>query len=320
LSFISLDAAVGAGGRNNPIDVAVIQCLLKNYFTQVFRTKGRSTSKVSPTLQIDGECSQALIDLIKNVQTTDIGMKTPDGRIDPAGKTIKAVLAQTKPSAATNKELLFGPAPANTGLLTKVNPQHFRKLVIKQAGLGLTLTKGEDLLGFFNFLQNDPDILDIRWAAYMLATVIKETSYSFKSSVIEAGKGGAAKYAQLRQVTDFLGCRGTKNAVYANAYYGRGYIQLTHDFNYKRIGKTYGIGDELYINPDKALEPKIAYFAASYGMRHGTFTKGTHRLSTHITGNKCDYKNARQIINGSDCDIEIAEKAKKMEILLRLCA
>ena len=72
-------------------------------------------------------------------------MKAPDGRVDPGGKTFNAILSQTKPTAATTRELLFGPAPANTGLLTRVNPQRFRKLVIKQAGLGLTLTKGEDL-------------------------------------------------------------------------------------------------------------------------------------------------------------------------------
>jgi hypothetical protein len=51
-------------------------------------------------------------------------------------------------SYATAKEPLFGSLPWNTGLLTKVNPQRFRKLVIKQSGLGLTITKGEDLLVF----------------------------------------------------------------------------------------------------------------------------------------------------------------------------
>jgi hypothetical protein len=315
-----LEAPVGVGGRNNPIDVAVIQRLLKEYFTQCFTTKGRSTSSVPPCLQIDGECSKNTIDLIKKIQTTDLGMKVPDGRVDPMGKTIKAILAQTKPGAATTKELLFGTAPANTGLLTKVNPQRFRSSVIKQAGLGLTITKGEDLLGFFNFLQNDPDIQDIRWAAYMLATVHVETTCSFKPSVEEYGKGAGRPYGKPRQVIDLLGCRGPKNAVYTNVYYGRGYVQLTHDFNYQAIGKAYGIGEELHINPDKAMDPTIAYFTASYGMRHGTFTKGAHKLSTHINGTKCDYKNARQIINGKDKDIDIAERAAKMEILLRLCA
>lgn len=114
-----------------------------------------------------------------------------------------------------------------------------------------------------------------------------------------------------------MGCRGPINTAYNNEYYGRGYVQLTYEKNYRKIGKAYGIGDELYINPDRAYEPGIAYFAASYGMRNGTFTG--HSLSTHIKGKQCEYKLARQIINGNDCDAEIAENASKIEILLRLC-
>lgn len=53
-------------------------------------------------------------------------------------------------------------------------------------------------------------------------------------------------------------------------------------------------------------------------MRHVMFTG--HKLGSYINGKKCDYKGARQIINGDDCDDEIADKAKKIEILLRLCA
>ena len=136
---------------------------------------------------------------------------------------------------------------------------------------------------------------------------------------METGKGGNNYYGKTYKVKDVLGCRGPKNQVYNNVYYGRGYVQLTLEGNYKAIGKAYGIGDELYINPDKALEPKIAYFITSYGMRHGIFTKGIHKLSDHINGKKCDYKNARRIVNGKDKWTEIAAKAEKMEILLRLC-
>ncbi len=174
------------------------------------------------------------------------------------------------------------------------------------------------MLGFFNFLQNDPEIQDIRWAAYILATVHKETGLSFKPNE-EYAKGGHNTYAILQNVADTSGCRGPKNTIYKNSYYGRGYIQLTHDFNYKAIGKAYGIDQELYINPDRALEPEIAYFATSYGMRQGTYTQGIQKLINHINGKKCDYRGARKIINGTDCDAEIAEKAIKIEILLRLC-
>jgi hypothetical protein len=285
LGLISIKHAVGSGGSNNPIDVAIIQCLLKRYFTQFVRVKGRSSGIISPPIKIDGECDQSLVDMIKKAQSTSLCIKNPDGRIDPMGKTFKQIISQIMPTATSTKELLFGPMPENTGLLTKVNPQHFRNLFVRQSGLGLTITKGEDLLGFLSFLQNDREIQDIRWAAYILATVHKESWLSFKP-IEEFGKGADQPYGVPKKVIDVLGCRGPKNAVYSNAYYGRGYVQITHDDNYKAMGKAYGIGDELFINPNKALEPKLAYFMVSYGMRHGTFTQGIHKLSDHIIGKK----------------------------------
>lgn len=314
---VTIEGSVGLAGRNYPIDVAVMQRLLISYFTQIIPVRNRSSRVITPNIVIDGECNQALIDLIKEVQTNALGMKKADGRVDPGGRTFAEIIAKTNPNNGI-KELLFGPAPADTGLLPKVNPQRFHKFYIKQKGLGLTVTKGEDLLVFFNFLQSDPDITDIRWAAYILATVHKESWLSFKPKE-EIGKGGKHGYAQPQQVTDTIGSRGPKMAVYTNAYYGRGYVQITHDTNYKAMGKAYNIGDELYINPDKALDPKIAYFITSYGMRNGVFTAGIHKLSTHINGKKCDYKGARQIINGHNKDVEIEGYAKKIELLLRLC-
>ena len=147
----SIEAPVGLGGHNHPIDVAVIQQLLKTYFTQYVSVKGRSTSVIPPPIQIDGECTQVFIELTKNVQSTALGMKHPDGRIDPMGKTLKQITAQTNPRAANACELLFGPLPPNAGLLSKVNPQRFRKGYIKQAGLGLAPYQGRGLARLFQF-------------------------------------------------------------------------------------------------------------------------------------------------------------------------
>ena len=77
-----------------------------------------------------------------------------------------------------------------------------------------------------------------------------------------------------------------------NAYYGRGYVQLTWDYNYKNIGKALGYGDRLYIKPE------IAYAVMSYGMRNGTFTE--YGLKECIIGVYADYKAARKIINGTE--------------------
>jgi hypothetical protein len=221
---VTIEGSAGLAGRNYPFDVAVVQKLLIDYFTQIIPVKGRSSRVIQPAIAIDGECSQALIDLINAVQTTALGQKKADGRIDPGGRTFAEIVAQINP-AIEIRDLLFGPAPGHTGLLPKVNPQRFRKFYIKQKGLGLTITKGEELLVFFNFLQYDPDIQDIRWGAYMLATADKETGQSFKPDAKEALKNKAASYANTKQVVDVLGCRGPINTAYNNEYYGRGYVQ-----------------------------------------------------------------------------------------------
>jgi hypothetical protein len=166
-------------------------------------------------------------------------------------------------------------------------------------------------------LQKDTAITDIRWAAYMLATVYLETQNSFLP--IHETDGSARPYGQEKEVTDTLGCRGPKGAKYKNRYYGRGYCQLSLGVNYRSLGHALGMGDELYINPDKVTEKKLAYEIISYGMRHGSFMN--HKLSDHINGRKCDYKHARNIVNSKgDRADDIARYAEDFEFLLRLCS
>lgn len=126
------------------------------------------------------------------------------------------------------------------------------------------------------------------------------------------GSGHRNRYGKKIKVKDKTGKEHT------NVYYGRGYVQLTWDYNYKEMGKRLNMGDELYINPDKVLEHDIAYKIMSYGMRLGSFT--ARKLLDYISGSKCNYVKARQIINGLDRAPKIAEYAKKIEILLRLAA
>ncbi|WP_413698571.1 glycoside hydrolase family 19 protein [Psychromonas sp. KJ10-10] len=151
----------------------------------------------------------------------------------------------------------------------------------------------------------------------MLATAYHETTFSFLPRS-EAGKGRGYQYAQVFDVTDTHGIRGVAGKVYENVYYGRGYVQITWDYNYKNLGKALDIGDNLYINPDSALEPDMAYQIMSFGMRHGRFTG--KKLSDYITENNVDYFNARRIINGTDHATKIAEYALSIECLLRLAA
>ncbi|HEX6036878.1 glycoside hydrolase family 19 protein [Longimicrobium sp.] len=169
----------------------------------------------------------------------------------------------------------------------------------KQAGLDALLSAAEA----------DTDITDIRWLAYMFATVKHECADTWKP-IEEYGKGKGHKYGQPVTVTDPDG------KSYSNAYYGRGYVQLTWDYNYRNMGKV--LNNRLLYEPGLALDADVAYRIMSYGMRNGSFTGA--RLSRFISGDTCDYVNARKIINGLDQAQRIAGYAQKLEQVLRASA
>ena len=172
------------------------------------------------------------------------------------------------------------------------------------------LTQGQvnGLESLLTAIEQDPDVTDIRWAAYMLATVKHECADTWQP-IEEYGKGKGRKYGTPVTVT------GSDGKKYSNVYYGRGYVQLTWDYNYKSMSQNILASDALYCNPSLALDPADAYKIMSYGMRHGTFT--TKKLSDYIKGSTCDYRNARKIINGLDkCDL-IKGYAEKLEAVLK---
>jgi hypothetical protein len=154
--------------------------------------------------------------------------------------------------------------------------------------------------------EGDTEITDIRWLTYMLATVKHECADTWKP-IEEYGKGKGHKYGNPVTVTDSQG------KSYANAYYGRGYVQLTWDYNYRNMGNV--LKNRLLYEPQLALDPEVAYRIMSYGMRNGSFTGA--KLSRFINANGCDYVNARKIINGLDQAQRIAGYATKLESVLR---
>jgi Putative peptidoglycan binding domain len=156
-------------------------------------------------------------------------------------------------------------------------------------------------------LIQDPDIADLRWSAYMLATVKHECANTWQP-IVEFGKGAGRAYGVPVAVADQDG------TIIRNTYYGRGFVQLTWRENYLSLGQSIGLGRGLEINPDLALDPSIAYRIMSYGMRHGTFTGKS--LAKYINKDGVDYLNARRIINGLDRAAVIQGYAKRFETML----
>ncbi len=165
-----------------------------------------------------------------------------------------------------------------------------------QAGLDALLTAAEA----------DGDITDIRWLAYMLATVKHECANTWRA-IEEFGKGKGRKYGEPVTVTDPQG------RSFTNVYYGRGFVQLTWKDNYQAMGQV--LKNRMLYDPALALQADVAYGVMSHGMRKGSFTG--KKLADYISGDRCDYVNARKIINGLDQAERIAGYATKLEAVLR---
>lgn len=144
-------------------------------------------------------------------------------------------------------------------------------------------------------MKFDPYLDDYRHASYMLATVKHETGHTFMP-VSEIG-GSKRSYAP---------------------YYGRGYVQITHQSNYKRFGGYIGL--DLVGEPDYAKDPETAYMIMSIGLlldSKQSFTGKT--LWNYIYGDECDYYNARKCINGLDKAQKIKEYATKFDLAFQGC-
>ena len=167
----------------------------------------------------------------------------------------------------------------------------------------------EQILGM---MENDADLSDLRHAAYMLATVKHECA-DFWAPIIE--RGTPAYFDKYEPGTKLGVQLGNKARGDGARFKGRGYVQITGLANYARLGALLGMGDELVRNPERALEPAVAYRLMSVGMRRGAFTG--RKLAHYINAQGCDYINARRVINSLDCAELIAGYASVFESILR---
>ncbi|HEX7798396.1 MAG TPA: hypothetical protein VF456_28730 [Vicinamibacterales bacterium] len=168
--------------------------------------------------------------------------------------------------------------------------------------------KRQNIERLLSAIEADTAVTDVRWAAYMLATVKHECADRWQP-LEEYGKGTGRPYGDPVTVVSSDG------QSHMNTYYGRGYVQITWKDNYARLGKAIGVNDQLVIFPESALDPSIAYRIMSEGMRRGLFTG--RKLGDYINDRRCDYRLARQIINGLDQADRIAAYSNVFEEILK---
>jgi putative chitinase len=101
-------------------------------------------------------------------------------------------------------------------------------------------------------------------------------------------------------------------------WYGRGDVQLTWARNYARADDELKLGGVLRADPDKALDPAISARIMVKGMTEGWFSgkKLADYLPATGPADIHQFANARQIINGLDDAIEIANNALTFQAAL----
>ncbi|MGO4808256.1 hypothetical protein AB4156_01470 [Cupriavidus sp. 2MCAB6] len=177
----------------------------------------------------------------------------------------------------------------------------------EQAFAPLSAPKLSGLDRLLGFVQLDPDVVDVRWVAYMLATVKHECADSWQP-ITEFGKDS---YFLQYERPPKAGPLGNTQAGDGLRFKGRGYVQITGRGNYGKLSKRLGLGTSLVDDPERVLDPLTAYRIMSIGMREGVFTGKT--LSAYLTGDKTDYVNARRIINRLDQADKIAGHAERLQ-------
>lgn len=135
---------------------------------------------------------------------------------------------------------------------------------------------------------------DVRWLAYMFATVYHETARTMKP-IEEYGKGKGRPYGSKIKRS------GKMYTTPDKIYFGRGYVQLTWFENYELMGRLLKM--DFLNEPDYVMIPKIAVKIMFEGMTKGSSNFGDFTgkcLEMYFNEHTEDAISARKIINGTD--------------------
>lgn len=125
----------------------------------------------------------------------------------------------------------------------------------------------------------DHGVVNSKQIAYILATCFHECR--FKSIKEIRAKVGTAVWKMQEKY-------------WHTGYYGRGFCQLTWEYNYKKFGPI--TGRDLVKNPDQVLLPEVGAKILVRGMRDGLFSG--KKLGDYLDATKTNWMHARRTVNG----------------------
>ncbi|HUS00692.1 MAG TPA: glycoside hydrolase family 19 protein [Chitinophagaceae bacterium] len=153
-------------------------------------------------------------------------------------------------------------------------------------------------------MWNQKGYTDLRWLAYMFATMYWETAQTMQP-IEEYCKGKGKLYGSKIKRS------GVKYLCPDKKYYGRGFVQLTWYENYELMGRL--LGFDLLKNPELCLNTEVATKVLFEGMTKGSSSFGDFTgkcLEMYFNKTTEDWLRARYIINGKDQAARIANYGK----------
>jgi len=143
------------------------------------------------------------------------------------------------------------------------------------------------ILGLWEGQYTGTPMSDIRWLAYILATVFHECA----TTMWPITEYGSQSYLQGKEYYPYI---------------GRGFVMITWEDNYRHASQQLSLtgSRDLVDHPELALDSLISARILFRGMAEGWFTG--KKLGQYFNESKNDPVNARQIVNGNDDDVLIA--------------
>lgn len=170
------------------------------------------------------------------------------------------------------------------------------RLKTNQLFANVTPGQLEGLNALIDEYEGNKHLVDIRWLAYILATVYHETDKTMQP-IAEYGKGKNKSYGTKLKYGGGPGKR-VSYTTPDKIYYGRGLVQCTWYEIYDKLTKANKNGWDFLNDPDLLLKLRPSVWATFYGMTTGLYTG--RKLAHYFDGSTEQPVNARKIINGTD--------------------
>jgi len=162
----------------------------------------------------------------------------------------------------------------------KVNKASFFEEYRKKLDKNLTQKEVEAIDDFVDMVDAEINYFTIPEWAYIFATVYHETAHTFLPVIEAYWKTDEWRKRNFRYYP----------------FFGRGFVQLTWERNYKLYAKLLNV--DIVNNPELAQDPKTAFKILIDGCKFGRFT-GVG-LGKYLKNGKPNYKGMRRVVNGAD--------------------